>query len=163
MSAQVELKAGQKAPQFELLDAGENSVSPGDFKGKWLVLYFYPKDDTSGCTLEAQDFTTQLPEFKKLNAAIIGVSPDSCQSHQKFIGKHSLKVQLLSDPEHTVLESYGVWQKKSMYGREYMGVVRTTYLLDPQGVIRHIWPKVSVKGHADEVRETIEKLQSYQK
>ena len=160
MPEQVELKVGQKAPQFKLLDAGKNTVSLGNFKGKWLVLYFYPKDDTSGCTLEAQDFTARLPEFKKLSAVVVGISPDSYRSHQKFIGKYDLGVPLLSDPEQHVLKAYGVWQKKSMFGREFMGVVRTTFLIDPQGVIRHIWPEVEVEGHADEVRRKIAELQS---
>ncbi|NIS38530.1 thioredoxin-dependent thiol peroxidase [Candidatus Saccharibacteria bacterium] len=159
MAATTELKIGDPAPNFNLKDANEEPVSLDQFAGKWVVLYFYPKDNTSGCTAEALDFTAQLPEFEKLNAVILGVSPDSCQSHQKFINKHDLKVRLLSDPEHEVLQKYGVWQKKSMYGKEYMGVVRTTYLIDPEGKIRHIWPKVKVKGHADDVRQTIAEMQ----
>lgn len=154
-----ELKIGDKAPAISLSDANEQTVTLDQFNGKWVVLYFYPKDDTSGCTVEALDFTAQLPQFRKLNAQIIGVSPDSCQSHRKFIGKHDLKVLLLSDTEQKTLNDYGVWQKKSMYGKEYMGVVRTTYLIDPQGKIAHIWPKVSVNGHADAVREKIAELQ----
>lgn len=155
-----ELKIGDKAPAISLKDANEQTVTLDQFKGKWVVLYFYPKDDTSGCTVEALDFTAQLPQFHQLNAQIIGVSPDSCQSHRKFIGKHDLKVLLLSDPGQKTLNDYGVWQKKSMYGKEYMGVVRTTYLIDPQGKIAYIWPKVSVDGHADAVREKMIELQS---
>ncbi|MCK6622008.1 MAG: peroxiredoxin [Calditrichaceae bacterium] len=155
-----ELKIGAKAPAISLKDANEQTVTLDQFTGKWVVLYFYPKDDTSGCTVEALDFTAQLPQFRKLNAQIIGVSPDSCQSHRKFIGKHDLKVLLLSDTEQMTLNDYGVWQKKSMYGKEYMGVIRTTYLIDPQGKIAYIWPKVSVNGHADAVREKIAELQS---
>lgn len=155
-----ELKIGDRAPAISLKDANEQTVTLDQFKGKWVVLYFYPKDDTSGCTIEALDFTAQLPQFQKLNAQIIGVSPDSCQSHRKFIGKHNLKVLLLSDPEQKTLNDYGVWQKKSMYGKEYMGVVRTTYLIDPQGRIAYIWPKVSVNGHAEAVREKIAELHS---
>ena len=155
-----ELKIGAKAPAISLKDVNEQTVTLDQFTGKWVVLYFYPKDDTSGCTVEALDFTAQLPQFRKLNAQIIGVSPDSCQSHRKFIGKHDLKVLLLSDTEQMTLNDYGVWQKKSMYGKEYMGVVRTTYLIDPQGKIAYIWPKVSVNGHADAVREKIAELQS---
>ncbi len=154
-----ELQIGDIAPAISLSDANEQTVTLDQFKGKWVVLYFYPKDDTSGCTVEALDFTAQLPQFRKLNAQIIGVSPDPCQSHRKFIGKHDLKVLLLSDTEQKTLNDYGVWQKKSMYGKEYMGVVRTTYLIDPQGKIAHIWPKVSVNGHADAVREKIAELQ----
>ena len=160
MATTTELKTGAKAPDFTLADAAEKQISLSDFAGKWLVLYFYPKDNTSGCTVEALDFTAALPEFKKLNAAIVGVSPDSCASHQKFISKHDLKVLLLSDESKQMLSAYGVWQEKSMYGKKYLGVVRTTVLVDPQGVIRHIWPKVKVKGHADEVKETLKALQS---
>lgn len=153
-----ELKIGDKAPAISLSDANEQTVTLDQFKGKWVVLYFYPKDDTSGCTVEALDFTARLPQFQKLNAQVIGLSPDSCQSHRKFIGKHDLKVLLLSDTEQKTLGDYGVWQKKSMYGKEYMGVVRTTYLIDPRGKIAYIWPKVSVNGHADAVREKIVEL-----
>jgi len=155
-----ELQIGDIAPAISLSDANEQTVTLDQFKGKWVVLYFYPKDDTSGCTVEALDFTARLPQFQKLNAQVIGLSPDSCQSHRKFIGKHDLKVLLLSDTEQQTLNDYGVWQKKSMYGKEYMGVVRTTYLIDPQGKIAYIWPKVSVNGHADAVREKIAELQS---
>jgi peroxiredoxin Q/BCP len=156
----MSVEVGQKAPDFNLLDANEKTVHLGQFKGKWVVLYFYPKDDTPGCTTEALDFSARLGEFAQLNAAIIGVSPDSCKSHQKFIGKHDLSVQLLSDPERNTLKDYGAWQKKRMYGKEYMGVQRSTYLIDPEGVLRHIWPKVKVKGHADEVRQKIMELQA---
>ena len=126
-----------------------------DLKDKWIVLYFYPKDNTSGCTLEAKDFTCALEEFEKLNAIVIGVSPDSIESHQKFIAKQSLNLTLLSDPDHDVLEKYGVWQLKKMYGREYYGVVRSTFLIDPEGKIEHIWPKVKVKGHVDDVKNVL--------
>jgi peroxiredoxin Q/BCP len=155
----MSVEAGQKAPDFNLSDANEHTVSLGQFKGKWVVLYFYPKDDTPGCTTEALDFSAQLGEFADLNAAVLGVSPDSCKRHQKFIGKHNLSVQLLSDPEHKTLEEYGAWQRKSMYGKEYMGVMRSTCLIDPGGVLRYIWPRVKVKGHADEVRQKIVELQ----
>ena len=154
------VEVGQKAPDFNLLDANEKSVHLDQFKGKWVVLYFYPKDDTPGCTSEALDFSARLGKFARLNAAVIGVSPDSCKSHQKFIGKFNLSVQLLSDPEHNTLKDYGAWQKKRLYGREYMGVQRSTFLIDPEGVLRHIWPKVKVKGHADEVRQKIRELQA---
>lgn len=153
------LKVNDPAPQFSLSDTNENDISLHDFKGKWVVLYFYPKDNTSGCTAEAVDFTAQIKEFANLNAVIFGISPDSCKSHQSFTQKHDLKVDLLSDPKKKVLRDYGVWQKKSMYGREYMGVVRTTCLIDPAGEIAAIWPKVKVQGHAEEVRIKLEELQ----
>ncbi len=151
-------ETGQKAPDFQLPDADGVPVSLADFAGRWLVLYFYPKDNTSGCTAEALDFTAHEADFRALGAAVIGVSPDSCQSHRKFIDGKKLKVQLLSDPDHRVLEAYRVWQKKKMYGREYMGVVRSTFIIDPQGVIRHVWPKVKVKGHVEEVLAKLREL-----
>ncbi|PKL15794.1 MAG: thioredoxin-dependent thiol peroxidase [Spirochaetae bacterium HGW-Spirochaetae-5] len=151
MAENKQLKIGNKAPDFKLPDAEGELVSLNDYKDRWLVLYFYPKDSTSGCTTEAVDFTGSLPEFKRLGAAVAGVSPDSCKSHQKFIIKHDLAVTLLSDEEKTVLEKYGVWQMKKMYGKDYFGVVRTTFLIGPDGKIRHIWDKVKVAGHVDEV------------
>ncbi len=156
--AEVKLQEGQQAPVFTLSDANSEPVSLEQYKGKWVVLYFYPKDNTSGCTMEAIDFTAALSDFDALNAVVIGISPDSPKSHQNFINKHQLKVLLLSDPEHQVLEAYGVWQKKRMYGREYMGVVRSTFLIDPQGVIRHAWRKVKVKGHVEEVKSVLKEL-----
>lgn len=154
-----EFKIGDKAPKFSLLDTNENKVSQDDFKGKWLVLYFYPKDNTSGCTVEAIEFTARIRDFTKLNAVVLGISPDSCKSHQNFTQKHDLKVNLLSDPEKKMLQDYGVWQEKSMYGRKYMGVVRTTYLIDPAGKIAAVWPKVKAKGHAEEVQNRLKELQ----
>jgi len=156
---EVKFKIGEPAPKFSLPDTNENEISSDDFKGQWLVLYFYPKDNTSGCTLEAIDFTARIKDFENLNAVVLGVSPDSCKSHQNFTQKHGLKVNLLSDPEKRLLQDYGVWQEKSMYGRKYMGVVRTTYLVDPNGKIAAIWPKVSVKGHAGEVLNKLRELQ----
>lgn len=157
--ADAKIQEGQLAPGFTLPDANGEPVSLEQFKGKWVVLYFYPKDNTSGCTMEAIDFTAALSDFDALNAVVIGISPDSPKSHQNFINKHQLKVLLLSDPEHQALEAYGVWQKKRMYGREYMGVVRSTFLIDPQGVIRHAWQKVRVKGHVEEVKSVLKELQ----
>lgn len=139
------------APQFTLKNKDDKTISLSDYSGKWVVLYFYPKDNTSGCTKEAIDFTDKLSSFTKQKAAVIGISPDSPKSHASFITKHALKVELLSDPSHEVLEAFGVWQKKKMYGREYFGVVRTTFLIDPKGVIREKWEKVKVPGHADAV------------
>lgn len=158
MTNNIQLKVGNKAPQFSLLDTNENEVSLDDFSGKWLVLYFYPKDNTSGCTAEAIAFTSRSKEFEKQNAVVLGISPDSCKSHQNFTKKHGLKVNLLSDPEKETLKDYGVWQKKKLYGREYMGVVRTTYLIDPNGKIAEIWEKVKVDGHADEVLKKLAEL-----
>jgi len=145
------LKAGDLSPDFILDDAEGKPWRLFDNAGKWRVLYFYPRDNTSGCTTEAKDFTNLANEFESVGAVVIGVSADSSASHQKFIKKHDLKLTLLSDPEHRVLESYGVWQKKKMAGREYMGIVRSTFLIGPDGVIKKIWPKVSVKGHAEQV------------
>jgi len=151
MTNNVELKVGDQAPKFSLLDTNENEASLGDYAGKWVVLYFYPKDNTSGCTAEAIAFTSREKDFEQQNAVVLGISPDSCKSHQNFTQKHSLKVNLLSDPDKETLKDYGVWQKKKLYGREYMGVVRTTYLIDPHGKIAEIWQKVKVDGHAEEV------------
>lgn len=156
---ELKLKVGQQAPDFTLQDQSENSVSLKDFKGKWVVLYFYPKDNTPGCTVEAIAFTKENPAFKKMDAEILGVSPDSCKSHQKFIAGQKLKITLLSDPDKKMLEKYGVWQLKKFMGREYMGVVRTTLLIDPKGKIAHIWPNVKVDGHAEDVKAKLKELQ----
>jgi peroxiredoxin Q/BCP len=153
-----ELKIGNKAPKFCLPDADENSVCLKNFKGKWIILYFYPKDNTSGCTKEAIGFTEKKEEFENLGAVILGVSPDSSKSHRNFREKKELTITLLSDPEHKVLEAYGAWQLKKMYGREYMGVVRSTYLIDPEGKNAYIWPKVKVKGHVEDVLEKLKEL-----
>ena len=152
------LNIGDLAPEFCLKDSNDKEVCLKDFKGKYLILYFYPKDNTSGCTREAIDFTEYLDEIRKLGAEIVGVSPDSVKSHVKFITKHELKVPLLSDPEKKVLDAYGAWQLKKMYGREYMGVVRSTYLIGKDGKILHIWPKVKVKGHVEEVINKLKEL-----
>lgn len=147
-----------KAPDFSLPDASGEIISLSDFKGRWIVLYFYPKDNTSGCTIEAVDFTSRLVDFKNSKAQVIGISPDSCESHQKFILNHGLQVMLLSDKDKKVLMKYGVWSKKSMYGRDYFGVERTTVLVDPEGKVAHIWNKVSVKGHVDDVFDKLKEL-----
>ena len=156
--AKKELETGMEAPAFSLPDQSGETVSLKDFAGKWVVLYFYPKDSTSGCTTEALDFTAARKEFESLNAVVIGVSPDSCQSHQKFILKYDLGIILLSDTERKVLGDYGVWQKKKQYGKEYMGVVRSTFLIDPKGTVARSWRKVSVKGHAEEVLAELREL-----
>ncbi|HIE35390.1 MAG TPA: peroxiredoxin, partial [Campylobacterales bacterium] len=128
------------------------------FTWKFIWKYFYPKDNTPGCTTEACDFTNELEEFEALDGVILGVSPDSCQSHKKFIEKKSLKITLLCDEDKKVLKAYGAWGKKKMYGREHEGVIRTTYLIDPNGQIAYIWPKVRVKGHVESVKEKLKEL-----
>jgi peroxiredoxin Q/BCP len=156
----VPLIAGEQAPHFTLKDTNEGEVSLNDYQGKWVVLYFYPKDNTSGCTTEALDFTARIKEFDRLNSVVLGISPDSCKSHQNFTNKHNLSVNLLSDPEHQVLQKYGAWGEKSMYGKKYMGVLRSTVLINPDGHVAEIWPKVKVKDHAEEVKTRLEELQA---
>ncbi|NHJ85503.1 MAG: thioredoxin-dependent thiol peroxidase [Asgard group archaeon] len=156
----LKVKIGNQAPDFCLPDKDNNEICLKNFKGKWVILYFYPKDNTSGCTLEAIDFTKSLPDFQKLNAVVLGISPDSSTSHQKFADKHELKVQLLSDENQKILEKYGVWQEKSMYGKSYMGVVRSTLLIDPNGKIAEIWEKVKVADHVESVKQKLKELQS---
>lgn len=149
---------GQKVPGFCLNDEQGKKVCSDDLKGRWTVLYFYPKDNTSGCTMEAKDFTCMVEDFANEDAKVFGVSPDSEKSHLNFIGKQELKVTLLSDPEKDLLQKMGAWKKKKMYGREYMGVERSTFLLDPEGKVVKEWRKVKVKGHADEVLETLKEM-----
>lgn len=145
------LRAGDKAPGFTLRDGGEEEVSLSDFSGKKVVLYFYPKDDTPGCTTEAMDFSRARDQFAQNNTIVIGISKDSCASHAKFSDKHNLDVVLLSDPDHQVQEAYGVWQEKSMMGKKYMGTLRTTFLINEDGIIEKIWENVKVPGHVEEV------------
>lgn len=152
------LKPGTEAPDFNLPGSGETTITLSAHRGKIVVLFFYPKDDTSGCTAEAIDFSTLKPEFDALGAVLIGMSPDSVKKHDKFIAKHELTVDLASDEEKTVLQTYGVWVEKSMYGRKYMGVERTTVLIDRQGNIARVWNKVKVPGHAAEVLEAARAL-----
>jgi len=152
------MEIGSEAPMFCLPDREGKQKCLSDFTSKWVVLYFYPKDNTSGCTLEAIEFTEQLPDFEKHDAAVIGISPDSPASHQKFADKHSLGVALLSDENHDVAEKYGVWKLKRMYGREYYGIERSTFLITPEGRLAHEWRKVKVGGHVDAVRQTLEML-----
>ncbi|PIE01849.1 MAG: thioredoxin-dependent thiol peroxidase [Acidobacteria bacterium] len=151
----LNIKEGQIAPDFTLPNEQETEVTLSQFKGKWVVLYFYPRDLTPGCTVQAIDFSTGKAEFEESGAVILGVSPDTVASHQKFCSKKNLTITLLSDPEKEVLNLYGVWQKKKMAGREYMGVVRSTVLIDPDGVIFKIWEKVRVKGHVENVLKTL--------
>jgi peroxiredoxin Q/BCP len=147
------------APEFCLPNQDENEICLKDLKGKWIVLYFYPKDNTPGCTTEACDFTQNLPAFDDLDAVILGVSPDSPKKHRNFIEKKSLEITLLSDESKDLCNAYGVWQLKKMCGKEYMGVVRTTFIINPEGNIAHVWEKVRVKGHVDAVREKLNELQ----
>jgi peroxiredoxin Q/BCP len=152
------LQAGDKAPDFTLATQGNGSASLSGLKGKNVVLYFYPKDDTPGCTIEAKDFRDLMGEFEKNNTVIIGLSKDSVKSHDKFKEKFCLPFTLASDENGATCEAYGVWVQKSMYGKKYMGIERATFLIDKQGTIAHIWPKVKVEGHAKEVLETAKKL-----
>ncbi len=162
------VEKGDKAPEFTLKDGEGNLVNLSDFLGKWVILYFYPRDNTSGCTKEACDFTELLPDFKNMDAVVIGVSPDTPESHKKFAQKHDIKVILLSDPEKEVLKAYGAWGKKKNYGREYEGVIRSTFIIDPSGNIAWNWKNVRVrtkrKGqeikHAQLVRQKLEELAS---
>ena len=153
------LDAGDKAPAFTLPSDGGGTVSLKDFNGKSVILYFYPKDDTSGCTAEACAFRDALPDFSKAKAVVLGVSRDPVESHEKFKKKYQLPFPLLSDEDGTVCEAYGVWVEKSMYGKKYMGIERTTFLIDGTGVIRAVWRKVRVPGHASEVLDAAAALQ----
>ena len=145
------LKPGDKAPNFRLATDGGDTVSLSDLKGRPFVLYFYPKDDTSGCTKEAIGFSENGKKFEKLGVSVIGVSKDSVASHDKFKAKHKLRITLGSDPETKTAEAYGVWIEKSMYGRKYMGMDRATFLIDGRGVIHDVWRKVKVPGHVEAV------------
>ena len=153
------LQTEQAFPNFQLKDQDDKIHTLADYAGQWLVIYFYPKDNTSACTLEAQDFTALAPEFKARKADLVGVSPDSVKSHAGFTTKKNLGITLLSDPEHHLLEAAGVWQSKKMYGKEYMGVVRTTVIVDPKGRIREVWSKVKVPSHVEKVLERLIELQ----
>jgi peroxiredoxin Q/BCP len=142
---------GDKAPDFTLPTEGGEALRLAKLKGKPVVLYFYPKDDTSGCTAEAKDFTRLAPDFRKAGVEVVGVSPDSVESHAKFRNKHDLAIKLAADTDKAVANAYGVWVEKSMYGRKYMGVERATFLIDKAGRIARSWRKVKVPGHAEEV------------
>lgn len=152
------LGIGAPAPEFDLPRDGGGRVSLADFRGKPLVLFFYPKDDTTGCTAESLAFTALAGEFDAAGAAVIGMSPDSAACHDRFIAKHKLSVALASDEEKTTLQAYGVWKQKSMYGRTFMGVERTTFLILPDGTVAMIWQKVKVPGHAEDVLKAVRNL-----
>ncbi|HKR57222.1 MAG TPA: thioredoxin-dependent thiol peroxidase [Gemmatimonadales bacterium] len=152
------VSVGKSAPAFSLdTDAGEK-LSLKDLKGRPVVLYFYPKDDTPGCTVEACEFRDAFPRFKSSKAVILGISPDSVRSHLKFKEKFDLPFTLLADEDHAIAEKYGVWQKKSMYGRTYMGIARTTFVIDQDGKVAKVFEKVKPKGHAEEVEQAIDEL-----
>ena len=159
VAAAAKIEVGKKAPEFTLKNQDEKDVSLKDFRGKWVVLYFYPKDDTPGCTAEACDFRDNFRQLESLNAVVLGVSADSPESHRNFIKKYNLNLTLLSDPERKVMETYGAWGVKKAGGKETKSVTRSTVLIDPKGIIAHHWPNVTPKGHAEQVRQTLEKLQ----
>jgi len=148
---------GKKAPEFSLENQENQSISLSDFKGKNVVLYFYPKDDTSGCTKEAEEFTQKKEDFEKLNTVILGISKDSVKSHEKFCKKYDLSITLLSDPDTQVNQAYDVWKEKSMYGKKYFGTERTTFLINEEGIIINRWSKVKVTGHVDDVLNYLSK------
>lgn len=151
----TDLEIGHTAPNFTRPSDGAGTLSLSDFKGQYVVLYFYPKDDTPGCTKEAIGFTESKAEFDNLDTKIIGVSKDTPAKHDKFIAKHDLKISLVSDEDGAMIEAYGVWVEKNMYGRKYMGIERATFLIGPDGKILHIWRKVRVKDHVAKVLETL--------
>jgi len=152
------LNVGDKAPDFSLSTDGNGELSLSSLKGKKVVLYFYPKDSTPGCTTQAQGFRDSIDDFASLNSVIVGASKDSIKRHDNFKAKQELNFPLVSDPEGTLCESYGVWQEKKLYGKVYMGIVRSTFIIDESGIIVKVWPKVKVKGHVDEVLETLKTL-----
>ena len=154
------LNVGDTVPDFCLPNQDEEEICLRDIRGRWIVLYFYPKDNTPGCTTEACDFTAALPDFEGLDAIVLGVSPDSPKKHRNFIEKKELKITLLADEEKELCSTFGVWQLKKNYGREYMGVVRSTFIIDPDGKIAAKWEKVRVKDHVEEVKAKLEALQA---
>ena len=152
------MEIGKKAPAFTLTDHDGKKRKLSEFAGKWVVLYFYPKDDTPGCTTQACEFTAGIADFDGLDAVVLGVSPDDDASHRKFIAKHALKLTLLSDPDHAVMEKYGAWGEKTLYGKQSVGVIRSTTLIDPSGKVAWHWGKVQAAGHAEKVRAKLEEL-----
>jgi thioredoxin-dependent peroxiredoxin len=151
------LEIGAKAPAFKTIDQNGEKISLSDFKGKKVVLYFYPKDDTPGCTKEACAFRDNFPKFKKLNTEVLGVSVDDEKKHKKFAEKYELPFRLLVDDEKKIVQDYGVWGEKSMYGKKYFGTNRVTYLIDENGKIEHVFPKVKPEKHAEEILELLKK------
>ena len=154
----MSIDTGSQTPDFSLPRDGGGTVSLSDYAGRALVLFFYPRDDTSGCTKEAVGFSQALAQFEAAGAAVVGVSKDSVKSHDKFVAKHALTVPLISDEEGDLCERMGVWKEKSMYGKTYMGIERSTFLISPDGTIAKAWRKVKVPGHVEEVLEAVENL-----
>lgn len=154
------LHIDEKAVEFCLPNQDDVEICLRDLRGKWVVLYFYPRDNTPGCTTEACEFTEAVPDFSELDAIILGVSADSTKKHRNFIEKKNLAITLLSDEDTTMMQQYGVWQLKKNYGKEYMGIVRTTYIIDPEGIIKAVFPKVRVKEHVAKVKAELERLQN---
>ena len=152
------IKENTKAPDFKLPSTNKKDFSLKDSKGNYVIIYFYPKDDTPGCTTETNDFNKLLPKFKKLNCEILGISKDNLKSHDKFRDKYKIKFDLLADEELKVLKKYKVWGKKKFMGREFMGIIRSTYLIDKKGKIIKVWANVKVKDHAKEVLETLQNI-----
>ncbi|HIC43394.1 MAG TPA: thioredoxin-dependent thiol peroxidase [Sulfurimonas sp.] len=153
------LEVGNKAPEFCLPNQDDVEICSRDLKGKWIVLYFYPRDNTPGCTTEACEFTQAEPEFDNLDAIIIGVSADTTKKHRNFIEKHSLGITLLADVSTEMMQEFGVWKMKKNYGKEYMGIVRTTLIIDPKGMIAEVWNNVRVKEHVAKVQTRLAELQ----
>jgi peroxiredoxin Q/BCP len=154
------IKIDEKAPEFCLPNQDDIEICLRDLQGKWIVLYFYPKDSTPGCTTEACEFSEAAPDFSDLDAIILGVSADSTKRHRNFIEKQDLGITLLSDEDTSMMQSYGVWQMKKNYGKEYMGIVRTTLIIDPNGVVRALWENVRVKEHVAKVQAELQRLQA---
>lgn len=154
------IEVGKPAPKFSLADQDGKTVKSDDFAGKWVVLYFYPKDDTPGCTCEANEFTALLKDFAKLDCTILGCSPDDSESHKKFEKKYDLKIRLLADPDKKTIQDYGAYGEKVLYGKKSMGVIRSTFLIDPNKKIAHAWTKVKAEGHAEEVKAKLEELRA---
>ncbi len=154
------IEVGKKAPDFCLPNQDDVEICLRDLKGKWIVLYFYPRDNTPGCTTEACDFTEAAPDFSELDAVILGVSADSTKKHRNFIEKKNLGITLLSDESTEMMQKYGVWQLKKNYGKEYMGIVRSTFIIDPKGVVQAVFEKVRVKEHVAKVKEKLQALQN---
>ena len=154
------LDVGNTAPDFTLPRDGGGAITLSALRGHPVVLYFYPKDDTSGCTQEAIEFSALKTQFESLGATVIGMSPDPVKKHDKFKTKHDLKVDLVADEDKKIIEAYGLWVEKSMYGRTYMGIERTTFLIDAKGVIRKIWRKVKVPGHSEDVLKALKELKA---
>lgn len=154
------LEVGTKAPNFNLQNQDGIETTLSNYAGKWIVIYFYPKDDTPGCTTEACEFSFELAGFRDMDAVVLGVSADSVARHEKFANKHSLGVTLLSDPQHAMIESYGAWREKMMCGKKYMGIVRSSYIIDPSGKIAKAYDNVKAKGHAQKVKEDLLKLRN---